>query len=239
MSFRLDPSDTRALPVQIAEALRAHVAAGILLPGEHVPSTRSLARDLDISRGSVVTAYEQLTAEGYLTAAVGSGTVINPHDILIDNVDVAQTGGHGIIVGIGPLNPANPFVFNPRSERFLIRNCSVHHAVNFNQPQPQWGSSVKLHNVRHGKVLNCVVHDNSGEGVDVDYGQYIEISGNTIYDNYANIYLDKAENIIIRNLKTKRGHGGIVIGSTIKGGVRNVSAYNCEFDGTDTGIRIK
>lgn len=48
-----------------------------------------------------------------------------------------------------------------------------------------------------------------------------------------------AENIIIRNLKTKRGHGGIVIGSTIKGGVRNVSAYNCEFDGTDTGIRIK
>jgi polygalacturonase len=48
-----------------------------------------------------------------------------------------------------------------------------------------------------------------------------------------------AENIIIRNLKTKRGHGGVVIGSTIRGGVRNVFAYNCEFDGTDTGIRIK
>ena len=48
-----------------------------------------------------------------------------------------------------------------------------------------------------------------------------------------------AENIIIRNLKTKRGHGGVVIGSTIKGGVRNVFAYNCDFDGTDTGIRIK
>ncbi|WP_293778586.1 GntR family transcriptional regulator, partial [uncultured Corynebacterium sp.] len=44
-----------------------------------MPSTRSLARDLGISRGSVVTAYEQLTAEGYLTASVGSGTVINPH----------------------------------------------------------------------------------------------------------------------------------------------------------------
>ena len=64
--------------MQIAEALRAQVAAGILLPGEQVPSTRSLARDLGISRGSVVTAYEQLTAEGYLTAEVGSGTVINP-----------------------------------------------------------------------------------------------------------------------------------------------------------------
>ncbi len=144
-----------------------------------------------------------------------NGTVINPHDILIENVEVAQTGGHGIIVGIGALNPANPFTFIPRSERFLIRNCSVHHAVNFNQPQPQWGSSVKLHNVRHGKVLNCLVHDNSGEGVDVDYGQYIEISGNTIFDNYANIYLDKAENIIVRNnlvYATHRPKTGILLG---------------------------
>ena len=48
-----------------------------------------------------------------------------------------------------------------------------------------------------------------------------------------------AENIVIRNLKAKRGHGGVVIGSTIKGGVRNVFAYDCDFDGTDAGIRIK
>jgi len=64
--------------VQIAAALRAQVAAGVLLPGERVPSTRTLATQLSVSRGSVVTAYEQLTAEGYLTAEVGSGTVINP-----------------------------------------------------------------------------------------------------------------------------------------------------------------
>jgi polygalacturonase len=48
-----------------------------------------------------------------------------------------------------------------------------------------------------------------------------------------------AENIVIRNLRTKRGHGGVVIGSTIKGGVRNVYASHCDFDGTDSGIRIK
>lgn len=78
MSIRLAPSDTRALPVQIAEALRTQVTAGILLPGEQVPSTRALAAKLGVSRGSVVTAYEQLTAEGYLTAEVGSGTVVNP-----------------------------------------------------------------------------------------------------------------------------------------------------------------
>lgn len=64
--------------MQIAAALRAQIAAGVLLPGERVPSTRNLATQLSVSRGSVVTAYEQLTAEGYLTAEVGSGTVINP-----------------------------------------------------------------------------------------------------------------------------------------------------------------
>ena len=78
MLLRLDPSDTRPLPVQIAAALRAQVAAGVLLPGERVPSTRHLASQLSVSRGSVVTAYDQLTAEGYLTAEVGSGTIINP-----------------------------------------------------------------------------------------------------------------------------------------------------------------
>lgn len=48
-----------------------------------------------------------------------------------------------------------------------------------------------------------------------------------------------AENIVIRNLTTHRGHGGIVVGSTVEGGVRNVFADNCHFDGTDTGIRLK
>lgn len=78
MPLRLDPADTRALPVQIAAVVRADVTSGALLPGEPVPSTRALATQLGVSRGSVVTAYEQLTAEGYLSAQVGSGTVINP-----------------------------------------------------------------------------------------------------------------------------------------------------------------
>ncbi|MCT1409650.1 PLP-dependent aminotransferase family protein [Corynebacterium accolens] len=78
MPLRLDPADTRALPVQIADAVRADATSGALLPGEAVPSTRALATQLGVSRGSVVTAYEQLTAEGYLSAEVGSGTVINP-----------------------------------------------------------------------------------------------------------------------------------------------------------------
>lgn len=144
-----------------------------------------------------------------------NGTVINSHDILIEHVEVAQTGGHGIIVGIGPVNTANAFVFTPLAERFLIRNCSVHHSVNFNQPQSQWGSSIKFHNVKHGTAMNCVVHDNSGEGINVNYCQYINVHDNEVYDNYANVYLDNAEYVIVRNnliYTTHRHETGILLG---------------------------
>jgi polygalacturonase len=47
------------------------------------------------------------------------------------------------------------------------------------------------------------------------------------------------ENLIMRNCSSKRGHGGLVVGSEMSGSVRNVFMYDCDFDGTDRAIRIK
>jgi len=47
------------------------------------------------------------------------------------------------------------------------------------------------------------------------------------------------ENITVTNCTMVNGHGGVVIGSEMSGGVRNVVISNCVFDGTDRGIRIK
>lgn len=47
------------------------------------------------------------------------------------------------------------------------------------------------------------------------------------------------ENIIVANCCLVHGHGGIVIGSEMSGGVRNVTVTNCVFTGTDRGIRVK
>ena len=47
------------------------------------------------------------------------------------------------------------------------------------------------------------------------------------------------ENVIMRNCFSKRGHGGLVIGSEMSGGVRNVFMEDCQFEGTDRAIRIK
>ncbi|WP_405394624.1 PLP-dependent aminotransferase family protein [Microbispora hainanensis] len=59
---------------QIARELREAVRSGRLVPGARLPATRDLARDLGLSRGVVVEAYEQLVAEGLLESRTGAGT---------------------------------------------------------------------------------------------------------------------------------------------------------------------
>ncbi|HET6436815.1 MAG TPA: PLP-dependent aminotransferase family protein [Anaeromyxobacter sp.] len=60
----------------IEGAIRDAIRAGKLRLGTELPSSRALARDLGLSRGTVVEAYGQLVAEGYLASRMGSGTVV-------------------------------------------------------------------------------------------------------------------------------------------------------------------
>ncbi len=47
------------------------------------------------------------------------------------------------------------------------------------------------------------------------------------------------ENLIVDNCTVFKGHGGFVVGSEMSGGVKNVSVSNCQFLGTDVGLRFK
>ncbi len=58
----------------LEDALRAAIREGRLTAGTRLPSTRALAGDLGLARGTVVEAFAQLVAEGYLEARHGSGT---------------------------------------------------------------------------------------------------------------------------------------------------------------------
>jgi GntR family transcriptional regulator / MocR family aminotransferase len=61
---------------QLYRALRAAILAGRLAPGERLPSTRSLVREVGVSRNTVLLACEQLVAEGYAEARARSGTFV-------------------------------------------------------------------------------------------------------------------------------------------------------------------
>jgi GntR family transcriptional regulator/MocR family aminotransferase len=73
--FVLLPLDSSGpLYRRIYEALRTKILRGDLPSGTPLPGTRTLARDLGVSRIVVLAAFEQLAAEGYIESAVGSGS---------------------------------------------------------------------------------------------------------------------------------------------------------------------
>jgi GntR family transcriptional regulator / MocR family aminotransferase len=61
----------------LCSSLRAAILDGRLRPGTRLPATRDLARQYGLSRGTMVTAFEQLKSEGYIAARTGSGTYVN------------------------------------------------------------------------------------------------------------------------------------------------------------------
>src|SRR4051812_35366911 len=72
----IDRSARIPLQQQVYDAFRRAILTGMLRPGQRVPSTRLLAKDLGMSRLPVLAAYEQLLHEGYFESRVGSGTYV-------------------------------------------------------------------------------------------------------------------------------------------------------------------
>lgn len=83
-TIALDGSAEAPLYRQLYDALREAILNGRLHPGGRLPSSRMLAGELGIGRNTVLAAYEQLTAEGYLEGQVGAGTQVAA--VLPDNL---------------------------------------------------------------------------------------------------------------------------------------------------------
>jgi GntR family transcriptional regulator/MocR family aminotransferase len=80
----------------LENALREAVREGRLAPGTRLPSSRALARELGMARGTVSQAYEQLVAEGFLSSMPRSGIV------------VAEQPGAPVSEDLRPFGPAIP-----------------------------------------------------------------------------------------------------------------------------------
>ena len=75
--FLLDRTKRVSLQKQISLNLKRLVHSGTLHPGREIPSSRELARDLHISRNTVLQAYDQLIGEGYLEASPRRGLFVS------------------------------------------------------------------------------------------------------------------------------------------------------------------
>jgi GntR family transcriptional regulator/MocR family aminotransferase len=72
----IDRGSEKPLYRQLYDGYREAIVERRLRPGQRLPSTRSLAAELQISRLPVLTAFEQLLAEGYFETRVGAGTFV-------------------------------------------------------------------------------------------------------------------------------------------------------------------
>jgi GntR family transcriptional regulator/MocR family aminotransferase len=81
----LDRSSQIALHRQLYNQMREAILSGRLSAGTRLPSTRELAGELALARNTVLNAFDQLYAEGYLARRVGDGTYVSkelPDDLL-------------------------------------------------------------------------------------------------------------------------------------------------------------
>jgi GntR family transcriptional regulator/MocR family aminotransferase len=77
-AWQLNRTGDAPLFRQIYSQIRLAILSQSLRPGTKLPSTRQLAAQLGVSRSAVVSAYEQLLAEGYASGKIGSGSYVSP-----------------------------------------------------------------------------------------------------------------------------------------------------------------
>ena len=129
MWIPLDTNKPRPLNRQIYEQFKQHILCGFMQSGQKLPSTRSLSRQLGVSRNTVLEAYEQLLAEGYLHTRHGSGTVVAPSIPLIH--------GQGQASLPGPAKPQGPVLLPVADQPHTISFRSGIPALDV-FPRKQW-----------------------------------------------------------------------------------------------------
>lgn len=92
--FIVDKKSGASLYEQLYEQLKQQILSGNMVAGQRLPATRELASEYQLSRNTVINAYQQLEVEGYIKPIIGSGYYVenlNPFKIDIPKVDTLPT----------------------------------------------------------------------------------------------------------------------------------------------------
>jgi unsaturated rhamnogalacturonyl hydrolase len=96
---------------------------------------------------------------------------------------------------------------------------------------PWWGTNtdaIDLESTSNVLLENCVF-DTGDDGITIKSGR----------DEEGRKRGMPTQNVIVKNVTVYRAHGGFVVGSEMSGGVKNIYVSNCNFIGSDIGLRFK
>lgn len=110
----------------------------------------------------------------------------------------------------------------------MCENVIIDHVFARNPEFAQNGDGLDIESCKNVLVVNSTF-DVGDDGICIKSGK----------DEEGRKRGRSTENVIVDNCKVFQGHGGFVVGSEMSGSVRNISVSNCEFLGTDVGLRFK
>lgn len=110
----------------------------------------------------------------------------------------------------------------------MCTNVIIDNILVRNPPYSQNGDGLDLESCKNTLIVNSNF-DVGDDGICIKSGK----------DEDGRKRGKPTENVIVDNCKVFKGHGGFVVGSEMSGGVKNIVVRNCEFLGTDVGLRFK
>lgn len=161
------------LYMQLYMQIRNHIRSGVISNGRRLPSVRSLQQHLNISKTPIETAYQMLTAEGYVVSKPRSGLyAVNPHEIRSSLQKNDDSGNHlaDPLPSIRTPTPQNYLIdFNPsgvdkdmfpiRTWRKMLNSVLEHDSGNicqYGDPQGEYGlRSVLTDYLRNARGVVC------------------------------------------------------------------------------------
>jgi GntR family transcriptional regulator len=75
--FHIDPTDPTPVDAQLVRTIRSAIGAGLLEPGEPLPTVRQLAVELKVGANAVARAYAELQQQGVIATRPGVGAVVS------------------------------------------------------------------------------------------------------------------------------------------------------------------
>lgn len=137
-------------------------------------------------------------------------------------------------------------VYFNRCQNLLLQGITVKNTPSWNI-HPYFCENVKLYDLKLENPTRMPTTDGIDPdccdgveivGVDISVGDdCIAVKSGTL--ELAKKYRTPCKNIVIRNCRMREGHGGVVFGSELSGGIEDVRVNQCLFEGTDRGFRIK
>jgi DNA-binding transcriptional MocR family regulator len=127
LAIHIDRNSEEPIYKQLIRQIQMQIESGDLTAGSRLPASRTLAKKIDVSRISVVNAYAELRAEGYLSAHAGRGTFVAK-----DNSSAATTMSSN---GTTPHSKVDSNLPD-QSLRDLMRLARKHGVINFSHGAP-------------------------------------------------------------------------------------------------------